>query len=56
MYILTKCCRQQAEVIQNPENEHVHSIHKAKQDAENIRGLNLAEVKFMAVQVTEVLL
>jgi hypothetical protein len=38
---ITKLCRQQAEVIQNHENEHVHGIGQG----ENIRGLNLAVVK-----------
>jgi hypothetical protein len=46
---ITKLCRQQAEVIQNHKNED-----KAKPDTENnyIRGLNLAAVMGMAVQVS----
>jgi hypothetical protein len=40
---------QQTEVIQNNENETVRYIDKAKPDAENIRGLNLAAVMCMTV-------
>jgi hypothetical protein len=46
----TKSCRQ-AEVIQNHEN--VRYIGQAKPDTENIRGLNLAAVMCMTVQVTK---
>jgi hypothetical protein len=53
-YII-KLCRQQAEVVQNHENEHVCSIGKAKPDTKNIRGLNLAMAKLMTVQVTKLL-
>jgi hypothetical protein len=58
MYVydyITKLCREQAEVIQNHENEHVCSIGRdeARPDTENIRGLNLAVVKLMTVQVTK---
>jgi hypothetical protein len=49
---ITKLCRQQAEVIQNHENEHVRGIGQGKRDIENIRGLNLAVVKVTTVQVT----
>jgi hypothetical protein len=50
---ITKLCRQQAEVKQNYENEHVHSTGQAKPDTENIRGLNLAVVKLITIQVTK---
>jgi hypothetical protein len=50
---ITNLCRQQAEVIQNQENEHVSVKDKAKPDTENIRSLNLAVVKFTTVQVTK---
>jgi hypothetical protein len=45
---ITKLCRQQAEVIQNHKNEHVHSIG---QDKENIRGFNLAAIKLTIIHV-----
>jgi hypothetical protein len=50
---ITKLCRQQAEVILNHENEYVCSIGQGKEDKENIRGLNLAAVKHMTIQVTD---
>jgi hypothetical protein len=50
---ITKVCRQQAEIIQHFENEHVHSIGKAKRNIENIRVLNLTMVKLTTVQVTK---
>jgi hypothetical protein len=48
---IKESCKQQAEVIQNHENENVR-LEKAKPDTENIRGLNLAAVICMTVQVT----
>jgi hypothetical protein len=48
---IRELCRQQAEVIQNYENELVHCIGQSKPDIENIRGLNLAMVKLMTLQV-----
>jgi hypothetical protein len=50
---ITKLCRQQAEVIQNHYNEHVHSIGKARPDLENIWGLNLAVVKLTTFEMTK---
>jgi hypothetical protein len=50
-YII-KLCRQQAEVIQNPENANVRKLDKANPDIGNIRVLNLAAVKHTTVQVT----
>jgi hypothetical protein len=50
-YII-KSCRQQAEVIQNHENENVRYIGQGKAHTENIRGLNLAAVMCMTVQVS----
>jgi hypothetical protein len=53
---ITKLCRQQAEVIQNHENDYVCvcvAQGKAKPDTENIRGLNLAVVKLMTLEVTQ---
>jgi hypothetical protein len=47
-----KLFRQQAEVIQNYENEHVRSIELGKPDVENIRSLNLAKVKLTTIQIT----
>jgi hypothetical protein len=49
---ITKLSRQQAEVIQNHANENVRNMDKAKPVTENTRGLNLAAVKHMTVQVT----
>jgi hypothetical protein len=49
---ITKSSRQQAEVIQNHENEMFATLDKAKPDTENMRGLNLAAVMCMTVQVT----
>jgi hypothetical protein len=49
---ITKFCRQQAEVQQNHENEHVRSIEQGEPGIENIKGLNLAVVKLTTVQVT----
>jgi hypothetical protein len=46
---ITKLCRQQAQVMQNHENEHVRSI---EQGVENIRGLNLKAVN-LTIQVTK---
>jgi hypothetical protein len=48
-----KLCRQQAEVIQNHENKHVCGIGQGEAKHKNIRGLNLAVVKLMTVQVTK---
>jgi hypothetical protein len=47
----TNLCRQEAEVIQNHENEHLRGIGKEKPDIEIIRGLNLAVVKLSTVHV-----
>jgi hypothetical protein len=49
---MTKLWRQQAEVIQNHENEHVRGIGQVKPDIENKRGLNLVVVMFTTVKVT----
>jgi hypothetical protein len=49
---ITKSCRQQAEVIQNHEMQLFITLDKAKPDTENIRGLNLAVVMCMTVQVS----
>jgi hypothetical protein len=49
---ITKLCRQQAEVIQYDENEHVPN-EKSKPDIENVRGLNLAAGKRMTAQLTK---
>jgi hypothetical protein len=50
---VTKLCRQQAEVIQNHENEHVRGIGQGEARHKNIRGLNLTVVKLTTVQVTK---
>jgi hypothetical protein len=47
---ITKLCRQQAEVLQNHENEHVRSI---RQGEARRRKYNLAVVKLTTVQVTK---
>jgi hypothetical protein len=39
--------------IQNHENEHVHGIGQGEVRQKNIRGLNLAVVNLMTVQVTK---
>jgi hypothetical protein len=54
--VCIKLCRQQAEVIQNHENEHVRGIGQgeARHRKYCIRGLNLAAVKLPTVQATEV--
>jgi hypothetical protein len=39
--IITKLCRQQAEVIQNHENEHVHSIGQGEARHRKYKGLKL---------------
>jgi hypothetical protein len=46
---VTKLCRQQAEVTQNHENEHVRSTGQGEADTENIRGLNFAAVNLTTV-------
>jgi hypothetical protein len=51
---ITKLCRQQAEVIQNHENEHVRSLGQGEARHRDVRGLNLAAVKLTTVQVTRV--
>jgi hypothetical protein len=51
---ITELCRQQAEVIQNHDNENFATLEKAKPDLESIRGLNLAAVMCMTVQVSRV--
>jgi hypothetical protein len=53
---ITKLCRQQAQVIQNHENMQVHNIGKGEADTENIKSLNLAVVRRMAVQVIKLAL
>jgi hypothetical protein len=50
---ITKLCRQKAEIIQNHENEHIGGIGQGKPDIEIVRGLNLAVVKLMTVQVNK---
>jgi hypothetical protein len=44
---MRKLCRQQAEVIQNHGNEHVHGIGQGEARHKNVRGLNLAAVNLM---------
>jgi hypothetical protein len=51
----TKLSRKQAELIQNHGSANVN-IRKVKPDTENIRGLSMAAVKHMTVQVTRQLL
>jgi hypothetical protein len=43
---ITKLCKQQAEVIQNHENEHVRGIGQGE-------SLNLSVIKFKTVQMTK---
>lgn len=50
---ITKLCRKHTEVIQNHENENVPNIGESEASQEHIRGLNLAPVKFSAVQMTK---
>jgi hypothetical protein len=53
---ITKLCRKQAEVIQNHENANVRIIGQGgRPNTESIRGLNLAAVKRMTVQVFRLL-
>jgi hypothetical protein len=52
-YITKLCRRQQAEVIEYDENEHVRGIGQGEADLENTRGINLAVVKLATVQVTK---
>jgi hypothetical protein len=53
---ITKPCRQQAEVIQNHENENVRYIGQGEaRHRKYLRGLNLAAVMCMTVQVTTVI-
>jgi hypothetical protein len=49
---ISKLCRQQAELILNHENANIRNIGQGKPR----RGLNLAAVKHMTVQVTRLLL
>jgi hypothetical protein len=51
-YII-KLCRQQAEVVQNYENEHVCSRGHGESRHTCIRSLTLAAVKLTTVQVTK---
>jgi hypothetical protein len=55
---ITKLCRQQAEVIQNHEQANVRNIGQGETRHRRYvyRGLNLAVVKHMTVQVTRLLL
>jgi hypothetical protein len=46
-------CRKQAEVTQNHEMNTYAAKDKEKPYIENIRGLHLAVVKLMTVQVTK---
>jgi hypothetical protein len=46
---ITKLCRRQAEIIHNHENKNVRNI------GENIKGLNLAAVIYMTVQMSMLL-
>jgi hypothetical protein len=45
-------CRQQAEVIQNHENEHVLNIGQGKASHRKYKRLELGGVKLMTVQLT----
>jgi hypothetical protein len=47
-----KLCRQQAEVVQIMLTKMFEILDKAKPFTENIRGLNLAEVKHTTVPVS----
>jgi hypothetical protein len=49
-YII-ELCRQQTEVTQNHENEHLRSIEQG--EARRYKGLSLAVVKLRTVQVTK---
>jgi hypothetical protein len=49
---ITELCRQQAEVIQNPENANVRTIGEGNRDTRNTIGLNLTAVRHTTVQVT----
>jgi hypothetical protein len=54
---ITKLCKQQAEVIQNQENEHVRSTGQGEaRHGKSKRGLNLAVVKLTTDQVTKLTL
>jgi hypothetical protein len=46
-------CRQQAEVTQNHENEHVHGIRESEATPKKYKKPNLAVVKLTTVQVTK---
>jgi hypothetical protein len=48
---ITKLCRRQAEITHNHENENYAILDKVKPHTENIRGLNLAVVTCMTIQV-----
>jgi hypothetical protein len=50
---ITKLCKQQREVRQNHENEHVSSIGQGEARHRNIRGVNLTVVKLKTVQETK---
>jgi hypothetical protein len=41
--MITKLCRQQAEVIQNHENEHVRSIGQGEAKNRKYQGLKLGD-------------
>jgi hypothetical protein len=49
---ITKLCRQQVEVVQNHENEHVRDIGQGEDRHRKYKDLNLAVVKLTTVQVT----
>jgi hypothetical protein len=49
---ITELCRQQAEVIKIMIIKMFATLDKARPDTENIRGLNLAAVMCMTVQVS----
>jgi hypothetical protein len=50
---ITKFFRQQSEVLQNNENEHVRNIGQGEGRYKKTKGLNLAVVKLTTVQVTK---
>jgi hypothetical protein len=51
--LITKLCRQQAEVTQNDHNPNVGNIGQGELNTENMRGLNLVAVSLTTVQVNK---
>jgi hypothetical protein len=48
---ITKLCREQADVIQNYENEHVRSVEQGEAGIKIVRGLNFGVAKLTTVEV-----